>query len=156
VVPTYPSARHRRAVTTTAPGRPQVPVDQVDASGDWRLFAAFILMFAGVMRLFDSLWAFRYTGDLPQHLQNATFGDNLKTYGWVYLVVGVILIVAGIRVLYGGQIARWTGIIAAAIGGLSAMAWLPYYPIWSFIYVAIAVLTMYALVAHGGRDVSNL
>jgi hypothetical protein len=131
-------------------------MEEVDTSGDWRLFAAFILMFAGVMRFFDALWAFRYDGALPDRLQDATFGDNLNTYGWVYLVVGVILLVAGIRVLYGGQIARWTGIVAAAIGGLSAMPWLPYYPIWSLVYVGIAVLTIYALVAHGGRDVSNL
>jgi hypothetical protein len=131
-------------------------MEETDTGGDWRLFAAFILMFAGVMRFFDALWAFRYKGALPEGLQNATFGDNLKTYGWVYLVVGVILLVAGIRVLYGGQIARWTGIVAAAIGGLSAMAWLPYYPIWSLIYVAIAVLTMYALITHGGRDASAL
>jgi hypothetical protein len=134
-------------------------MEETDTSGDWRLFAAFILMFAGVMRFFDALWAFRYEGSLPQlpqGLHDATFGDSLKTYGWVYLVVGVILLVAGIRVLYGGQIARWTGIVAAAIGGLSAMPWLPYYPIWSIVYVAIAVLTIYSLVAHGGRDVSNL
>jgi hypothetical protein len=143
-------------VTTNQPARPPASAEQVDTSGDWRLFAAFILMFTGVLRFFDALWAFRYDGELPQHLQNAIFGDNLKTYGWVYLVVGVILLVAGIRVLYGGQIARWTGIIAAAIGGLSAGAWLPYYPIWSFVYVGIALLTMYALIAHGGRDVSNL
>jgi hypothetical protein len=127
-----------------------------DTSGDWRIFAAFILMFAGVMRLFDSLWAFRYSGSLPNGLQNATFGDNLDAYGWIYLIVGIILLVAGIRVLYGGQIARWTGIIAGAIGGLSAMAWLPYYPIWSLLYIGIAVLVIYSLVAHGGRDVSSL
>ena len=74
----------------------------------------------------------------------------------MYLVVGIVVIAAGIRVLYGGQIARWVGIIGAAIAGLSAVAWLPYYPIWSLLYIGIAVLTVYALVAHGGRDVSNL
>jgi hypothetical protein len=131
-------------------------MESEDTSGDWRLFAAFILMFAGVMRFFDSLWAFRYEGSVPNGLRNAAFGDNLHTYGWVYLVVGIILVLAGIRVLYGGQIARWTGIIAGAIGGLSAMAWLPYYPIWSLLYIGIAVLVIYSLVAHGGRDVSSL
>lgn len=129
---------------------------EADPAGDWRLFAAFILIFAGVMRLFDALWAFRYDGALPEGLQNAVFGDNLTTYGWLYLVVGIVVIVAGIRVLYGGQIARWVGIIGAAIAGLSAVAWLPYYPIWSLLYIGIAMLTVYALVAHGGRDVSNL
>ncbi len=32
------------------------------------------------------------------------------------------------------------------------MAWMPYYPVWSLVYVAIAVLTFYALARYGGRE----
>jgi hypothetical protein len=115
-------------------------------------FAGIILIFEGIMRFFDSIWAFRYNGNLPQGLQDATFGDNLTTYGWIYLIVGLILVLAGIGVLYGSQFSRWIGIIAAAIGALSAVAWLPYYPIWSLIYVFIALMVIYGLAAYGGRD----
>ena len=50
------------------------------------------------------------------------------------------------------QLARWIGYIAAVIGGLSAMTWMPYYPIWSLTYVAMAVLVFYALARYGGHQ----
>ena len=59
---------------------------------------------------------------------------------------------AGIGILYRGQFSRWIGVIAAALGGLSAMPWLPYYPVWSLVYIFIAVMVMYALIAYGGRE----
>ena len=123
-----------------------------DTGAGWLMFAGIILIFAGVMRGFDAIWAFRFNGTLPEGLQDATFGDSLTTYGWTYLIVGLILVFAGIAVLSRSQFARWIGIVAAAIGGLSAMAWLPYYPIWSLIYIFIAVTVIYALAAHGGRQ----
>jgi hypothetical protein len=49
------------------------------------------------------------------------------------------------------QLARWIGFIAAAVGGLSAMTWMPYYPVWSLVYIALAVLVFYALARYGGR-----
>jgi hypothetical protein len=123
-----------------------------DTGAGWLMFAGIILIFAGVMRGFDAIWAFRFNGTLPEGLQDATFGDSLTTYGWTYLIVGLILVFAGIAVLSRSQFARWIGIVAAAICGLSAMAWLPYYPIWSLIYIFIAVMVIYALAAHGGRQ----
>ena len=35
---------------------------------------------------------------------------------------------------------------------ISATVWLPYYPVWSLIYIAIAVMVFYALARYGGRD----
>ena len=84
----------------------------------WLTFAGIVLIFAGVMRFFDGIWAFRYNGSLPDALQDATFGDDLTTYGWIYVLVGLILVLAGFGVLYRSQFSRWIGIIAAAIGGL--------------------------------------
>jgi hypothetical protein len=118
----------------------------------WLFFAATVLGLAGLMRLIDSLWAFRYHGALPDNLQNAVFGDNLKTYGWVWLGVGIVLIVASVLIVVRSQIGRWVGMVAAAVGGLTAMTWMPYYPIWSLTYVLAAVLVLYALARYGSRD----
>jgi hypothetical protein len=126
--------------------------EDIDRGTGWLTFAGIVLMFAGVMRFFDGIWAFRYNGSLPDALQDATFGDDLTTYGWIYVLVGLILVLAGIGVLYRSQFSRWIGIIAAAIGGLSAMTWLPYYPIWSLTYIIIAVVVIMALSVYGGRD----
>ena len=122
-----------------------------EAGSGWLFFAGTILGLAGLMKMIDAIWAFSYHGALPNNLQDGVFGSSLHNYGWAWLIVGAILIVASVLVLVRSQFARWIGLIAATIGGLSAMTWMPYYPVWSLIYVFMAVLVFYALAAHGGR-----
>jgi hypothetical protein len=118
----------------------------------WTIFAGIALLVAGVMRIFDSIWAFRYHGVLPSNLEAAIFGHTLKTYAWVYLAVGIILILAGFGVMVLSQVSRWIGIFAAAILGISAIWWMPYYPIWSLTYIGICFFVLYALAAYGQRE----
>jgi len=68
------------------------------------------------------------------------------------VIAAIVLIGAGLLVLRGSQGARWIGVVAGGLGALAAMPWMPYYPVWSLVYIAIGVLVVYALVAHGGRD----
>ena len=119
--------------------------------GRWVTFAAIVLGVAGIMRIFDAIWAFRYHGVLPENFEAAIFGHSLKTYGWIYLVVAAVLIVSAVLVLSGSQVARWVGVVAGAIGAISAIWWMPYYPIWSLTYIAIGALVIYALVVYGGK-----
>jgi hypothetical protein len=121
----------------------------------WIVFASAALIFAGAMRIIDAIWAFTYNGSLPNRLQDALLGSNLNNYGWWWLIVGIILIGAGVGVLSGSQFSRWIGIIGAAIAAFSAMAWMPYYPIWSLVYVAIAFFVLYGLAVYGGREVTE-
>ncbi len=58
-------------------------------------FAAIVVLTAGVMRIFDAIWMFRYNGALPENLQDALFGRSLNTYGWIYLVVAAVLTASG-------------------------------------------------------------
>ena len=119
--------------------------------GGWLVFAAVVLGVAGIMRIFDAIWAFRYHGVLPENFEAAIFGHSLKTYGWVYLVVAAVLIACAVMVLSGSQVARWVGVAAGAIIAISAIWWMPYYPVWSLAYIAIGALVIYALVAYGGK-----
>jgi hypothetical protein len=122
----------------------------------WVTFSAVVLIIAGIMRVFDAIWAFRYNGTVVDNLHDAIFGHSLTTYGWVWLIVGVIFIVAGFLVMsptpaLSAEISRWIGIVAAAIGAITAISWMPYYPVWSLIYIAIAVMVIYGLSAHFGE-----
>jgi hypothetical protein len=119
----------------------------------WLTFSAVVLIIAGIMRVIDAIWALGYNGALPDNLQGALLGHNLKTYGWVWLVTGIILILAGALVMGPGdqpsaEISRWIGIIAAALGAISAMFVVPYYPVWAIIYIVIAIMVIYGLSAH--------
>ena len=126
----------------------------------WLTFSAIILVFAGIMRIFDSIWAFRAKSSFSDlggdDLPYATFGSSLKAYGVYFLIVGILLIAAGYGVLKQAQWARWFGIIAAAVSAIVAMSWMPYFPIWSFVYVVISVLVIYGLSAYGGLTMPDL
>jgi hypothetical protein len=137
-------------MATTANRGVSSPTGETPAGG-WLIFAAVVLGVAGVMRVFDAIWAFRYHGVLPENLEGAIFGHSLKTYGWVYLIVAAILIASAFYVLQRSAWARWVGIAAAGIAAITAVWWLPYYPVWTLTYVLLGMLVIYALAAHGGR-----
>ena len=108
------------------------------------------------MRVLDAIWAFRYKGTAVDNLHQAIFGHSLTTYGWIWLIVGVILIVAGL-VLMGTMMtgsdgmreaARWIGVVAAGVTAITAVSWLAYYPVWSLVYIGISVMVIYALLAR--------
>jgi hypothetical protein len=103
------------------------------------------------MKVFDAIWAFSYHGALPSNLEAAIFGHSLKTYGWVDLGVAAILLICGFLVIGGSSFARWVGIVAAVIAGISAIWWMPFYPIWAFVYIFVAALVIYALAVYGGE-----
>ena len=120
-----------------------------DAEG-WTICAATFLGIAGIMRIFDAIWAFRYHGVLPSDLEGAIFGHSLKTYGWVYIVVAAVLIVSAVAIVVGrSQIGRWIGVAAGAVVAISSIWMMPYYPVWSLTYIALGGFVVYALVVHG-------
>ena len=115
----------------------------------WLIFAAIALGVAGIMRIFDSIWAFRVHN---QVLPEGTLGDNIRNYAWLWLIVGILLILCAFAIAQRSQIARWIGIVAGAVAAITSIWWMPYYPIWSLTYIAIGVAVVYALAAYGGRD----
>jgi hypothetical protein len=122
-----------------------------DADMVWLFFAGSMLGLAGIMRILDSIWAFSYHGALPDDLKDGVLGSSLHNYAWLWLAVGVVLLGSSFLVLVRSQFARWIGVFGAAVGAISAVAWLPYYPVWSLIYISMAILVFYGLLAHGGR-----
>jgi hypothetical protein len=119
----------------------------------WITFSAVILVMAGVMKLFDSIWAFRTKGSFND--SNLALGSTVRNYGWYWLILGILLILAGFGVLRGSQAARWFGIFAAAIAAVGSMAWIPVFATSSLIYFIVAVLVIYGLAAHGGLEVPS-
>ncbi len=116
----------------------------------WILFAGIVRILGGITEVFDAIWPFRYHGVLPANLEAAIFGHTLETYGWVDLVVAAIVMICGFLVVAGSGFARRIGMAAAVIVGIGAIWWIPYYPVWGFVYIFIAALVTSALAAYGG------
>jgi hypothetical protein len=85
--------------------------------------------------------------------QEWVFSFDVTTWGWIHLVVGVVVVLAGIFILQGLVWARTVGVILAGASALLSFAWLPYYPGWALVVIAVDVLVIWALTAHG-RDIA--
>jgi hypothetical protein len=97
---------------------------------------------AGLVGLFnDSYWL------VPN--SDLVVTVDYTTWGFVHLVLGVLAIAAGAGILAGQAWARVTGVVLAVISALVSIAFLAAYPLWSMLIIALDVLVIYALIAHG-------
>ncbi|GAA1808609.1 hypothetical protein GCM10009682_32950 [Luedemannella flava] len=83
---------------------------------------------------------------------NYVYSIDTTAWGWVHLGIGAIAAITGFFLFTQATWARWVGI---AIAGLSAVAnffFLPYYPIWSLVIIAMDVFVIWSLAAVGSRD----
>ncbi|MGZ4308062.1 MAG: DUF7144 family membrane protein [Gaiellaceae bacterium] len=114
----------------------------------WLTFAAVMLGFGGLLGFIDGIVA---VSKSSFYVANAHYVfSDLNTWGWIILVVGAAAMLASFGVLTGSQIARWTGITAAALQGLTQLLMIQAYPFWSLCVFALDVLVIYALTAYGG------
>jgi hypothetical protein len=121
----------------------------------WLLFSAIVLITAGIMRIFDALWAFDKDDEISENLQVLLFDDNLAAYGWLWLITGVLLIAAGFGVMNGSEWARWFGIAMAAFGAITSFLWIYEFPIWALVGTMISLLVIYGLASYGGTTVDD-
>jgi hypothetical protein len=124
----------------------------------WVVFAAIMLIVAGGTRIIDGLWALKRDNDLegaPGLKELLIFDDNLAAWGWIYLILGVLLIIAGFAVFSRAQWARWFGIVFVSVAIFTHFAWMYAFPVQALVGVVIDALVLYALAAYGGRDGAN-
>jgi hypothetical protein len=77
---------------------------------------------------------------------------DVSAWGWVHLLWGIIAGVAGVFVLTSGALwARIIGIVVAALSAIINFLYIPYYPIWSLLIIALAVVVIWALATHRGE-----
>jgi len=86
--------------------------------------------------------------------QKWVFSFNITTWGWIHLLAGVLLVVAGYFLFQGAVWARVVGVAVAVISAVLSFMSLPYYPIWSILIITLDVFIIWALTAHG-RDIAN-
>jgi len=75
--------------------------------------------------------------------------NNIHTWGWINLIVGVIVILAGISLFSGSTWSRIVAVIFAGGAAIVNLVNMPLYPLWSIISLTLSVIVIYAVVAHG-------
>jgi hypothetical protein len=83
---------------------------------------------------------------------NYAYDLDVTAWGWIHLIVGVIVIAAGYGVFSGATWARVVGITLASLSAVANFFFIPYQPIWALLIIALDVLVIAALAAYGPEE----
>jgi hypothetical protein len=132
----YPSrARGQEATSGTAVG--------------FILFAAIMMIMVGCFQFFEGLVAV-FNDTFYVATRNYLFQFDATTWGWIHLLVGLIVAFAGWGLLSGRTWARVVGITVALLSAITNFLFIPYYPFWALLLITLDIFVVWAIAAHGG------
>lgn len=120
----------------------------------WAYFAGTIMMIVGVFQAIAGIAALA-KDDVLVVGPKWTLSFNVTTWGWIHLLLGIVLFLVGIGILYGNMAARIVGVVVASLSAIANFVFLPYNPVWAVIVIAVDIAIIWALTAHG-RDVKEI
>ena len=123
------------------------------AAVGWISFAGFVMIIVGGFHVLEGLGMVINSDQFPG--EDTILSQQVETWGWIHLLVGVVLVLAGIGVFSGNVLARTVGVIAAIVSAMGAFASMTFYPFWGLAIIAVDVAVIWALTTHG-RDVQTM
>jgi hypothetical protein len=112
------------------------------------LFAAIMMLMAGTFQALAGLVAI-FQNEFYVATRNYLFQFDATTWGWIHLVVGLVVAFAGWGLLSGRTWARVVGITLALVSAIANFLFLPYYPFWALTVITLDIFVIWALTAHG-------
>ena len=109
------------------------------------VFAGCLLVTVGVFGFFQGLVAIVNGKDFFVTTPNYFVQFDASQWGWIHLILGIIVAATGLFIFTGNVVARSVGIVIAALQALANFLWLPYYPIWGIIIIALDIFIIWGL-----------
>ena len=101
---------------------------------DWALgltaFAAIFMMISGVVTAIQGIVALA-NSEFYVVGQEYTFEFDITAWGWILLLLGIVVAAVGVFLFMGQTWARWTALVIVALSMIANFAWVPYYPVWA-------------------------
>jgi hypothetical protein len=111
------------------------------------IFAAVLLVVGGVLNI---IWGIAAIGNSHFFNANAHYVfSNLKTWGWITLILGIFEIIAAISLFGAGLFGRWFAIAAACLVAIDSLLSIPAYPFWSIAVFALTIWIISGLIVYG-------
>jgi hypothetical protein len=114
------------------------------------LFAAIMMIMVGVFQALQGLIGI-FENEFYVPTRNYLFQFDATTWGWTHLILGLVVAFAGYGLLSGKTWARTVAIFLAVLSAIANFAFIPYYPFWSLLIIALDVFVIWAIAAHGGE-----
>jgi hypothetical protein len=127
---------------------------ETDEYGDvrgagWMVFAAVMLGLAGTWNVIDGILAL--ANSKVYGVNTVYVFSDLRTWGWIVLLLGALQLVAAFAVFTGSEFARWFGIVAAGLNAIAQLAFVPVYPFWALMMFSADILVIYGLAVYAGK-----
>ncbi|MCY1136853.1 hypothetical protein OWR29_02505 [Actinoplanes sp. Pm04-4] len=113
------------------------------------VFAGVMLLMLGGFEIIEGTVALFKDDFFLTTRQGLVIPMDFTAWGWTHILIGVIGVCTGLGILYGQMWARVVGIVIAVLSALANLTFLPAYPFWCSIIIAVDVLIIYALSVHG-------
>ena len=114
-------------------------------------FAATMMTMIGIFQIIAGLVAI-FDDGFYVVAQNYTFDLDPSAWGWIHLLLGILLVVAGYGLFAGEAWAVATAILLAVLSAVTNFFFIPYYPFWSLLVIALDVWVIWALTRPGAVD----
>lgn len=110
------------------------------------VFAATMFLIIGIFQILQGLAAI-IKGEFFVTTRNYAFSVDTTAWGWIHLILGIAITVVGWFLFTGASWARGAGIALAVISAVANFFFLPYYPWWALLIIALDVYVIWALTA---------
>jgi hypothetical protein len=113
-------------------------------------FASILLLVVG---FFNMIYGIAAIANSHVFVANAHYVfANLRTWGWITLIIAVLQLAAAGGILVGNQLARWFAVVMVGLSAIDMMLFIPAYPFWALAIIAMDVVALYGLCAYGSRE----
>jgi hypothetical protein len=115
----------------------------------WTMFASTMMFLVGTFHVIAGIAGIA-EDDIFVSTRNYLLEFDVTTWGWIHLILGLIVVFAGYGLFQSAVWARTVGVLMAGASTLAGFAWMPLYPVWGIIFVVSGIAVIWALTAHGG------
>ena len=136
-----------RSGDALAPSRSAHRADPAPWMAGMTTFAGVMLIIAGAFNVIQGLVAL-FQNEVYVAGREYIFAFDLTAWGWTHLIVGAVVAAAGFAVLSGQVWGRSVGVGIAVLSMLANFLFIPYYPVWSLLIIALDFFVIWALIAY--------
>jgi hypothetical protein len=112
--------------------------------GGLSLFAGMLMVMIGIFGILQGMAALSDSEFFVIGLEYV-YKFDISTWGWIHLLMGILILAAGFGVFKGQTWARAVGITLAVISAIANFAFIPYYPVWTILIIVMNITLIWAL-----------
>ena len=114
------------------------------------MFAVVVVVMVGFFNMLDGITAIAHSHIFVNNAHYVI--GNLRAWGWIVTILGILELAAGSLLITGSQITRWFAVVVVGINAIAQMFFLVSYPFWSILIISVDLVALYGLTMYGARD----